>query len=188
MDFKADIILQEASLAQVVEYWGLYYRNLQKSRKEMGWSKRLNQNYSVSYRSSEDYCLPLLVAANQVADETGADAGAGPVHSQVMEHAAYELAAEKRADQNRKRHELPAHAREHAEGDYEGDRQMHREKPARRELPLIRPPVAEGKVKKKNKKCHRQNIHTCLLLCSLFQVVLILHHSQEDLKGKMRNE
>jgi hypothetical protein len=107
--------------------------------------------------------MTLLATAHQIHYETGAYLSSGLVLAYEMEFAAHQLAPEKGADQNGEGYEVPAQAGEHAESYHKGNRRMDRKKPTGRKLPLICPPVPEGKIKNKDKGCYSQNIHRYLL-------------------------
>ena len=127
--------------------------------------------YKLTGRSK--YLLTPLAAARQIQDETGTYLRSGSVLAHEMEFAAHELASEKGADQNGEGYEVPAQAGEYAEGYDKGHRQVDRKEPASRKLPLVCPPVPEGKIKNKDKRCHRQNIHTGLLIYSIYSLMNI---------------
>ena len=106
--------------------------------------------------------MTLLVTSRQIQYETGTYQGSGSVLANEMQFAADPLASEKCADQNGEGYELPAQAGEQAEGYHKGNRRVDRKKPTGRKLPLVCPPVPEGKIKNKNKSCHGHNIHRFL--------------------------
>ena len=127
-----------------------------------------------------------LATPRKVQYETGTYLGTGSVLAQEMEFAAHPLASEKCADQNGEGYELPTQAGEQAEGYHKGDRRMDRKEPAGRKLPLVRPPVPEGKIKNKNKCCHGHNIHRCLPIHSMqYSTTEWLYITTEEITGNV---
>lgn len=108
------------------------------------------------------YLGVFLTAAHQVHNEAGTYLPAGSVPAKKMKSAADPLASKKCADQNREGYELPAQAGEKSERYHQGYRRMDRKKPSGRKLPLICPPVPEGKIKNKDKNSDGKNFQSFL--------------------------
>ena len=123
--------------------------------------------------------MTLLATSHQIQYETGTYLRSGSVLAHEMEFAAHPLASEKCTDQNGEGYELPAQAGEQAEGYHKGDRRVDRKKPTGRKLPLVCPPVPEGKIKNKNKSCYGHNIHRCLPIHSMSYITTELDTLQE---------
>ena len=108
-----------------------------------------------------------MATAHQIQYEAGTYLRSGSVLAHEMEFAAHPLASKKGADQNGEGYELPAQAGEQAESYHKGNRRVDRKKPTGRKLPLVCPPVPEGKIKNKNKSCYGHHIHRCLPIHSM---------------------